>query len=231
LSRRTKIVFFLIGVAVIAIILRNNQPAIKSAKVTPPIQLKPLPAEQPTVAVVAPTTSTHTSVHTVVKGSKPKEKSSPATTAKSHEPNEANSNITPELQSKLKKVVALYASWPGAVPMQTLLTELRHEQPFITNGALTKISTEWNSTPRTTFRLQVKGIVMVSRLIAAPRNPNNGLVTVFVSLERHFKPVSARPYSQIAVQPYTVNMQIINREWHVTMIAPQSAGSSANTAT
>jgi hypothetical protein len=220
LSRRTKIVFFLIGVAVIAIILRNNQPAIKSAKVTPPSQLKPLPAEQPTVAVVAPTTSTHTSVHT-----------SPATTAKSHEPNEANSNITPELQSKLKKVVALYASWPGAVPMQTLLTELRHEQPFITNGALTKISTEWNSTPRTTFRLQVKGIVMVSRLIAAPRNPNNGLVTVFVSLERHFKPVSARPYSQIAVQPYTVNMQIINREWHVTMIAPQSAGSSANTAT
>jgi hypothetical protein len=138
---------------------------------------------------------------------------------------DGESNIKPELQRKLRRVVLLYASWPGSIPRQTLAKQLRDEEPFITDDAVKKIEAEWGPLPLT-FRVNPQGVVSISDLHLLPQQPDKGTAEVFVMLHKHFMPVGGKPDDQTAVQTYSVTLQVINQEWHVISIAPQSGNSS-----
>jgi hypothetical protein len=173
----------------------------------------PLPAEAPTVAAPAQTAPP--------KAPKQAKKKEPL--AKPSD--DGKSNIKPALQRTLRRVVTLYASWPGPVSKQSLARQLRDEEPFITDDAVKKIVAEWDTAPLT-FTLEPKGIVSVSDLYALPDQPNKGTADVFVMLHKHFTPVAGKPSDRTAIQVYTVSLQVIGRQWRVIGIAPQSGTSS-----
>jgi cytoskeletal protein RodZ len=194
---------------------RKPKPVKKHAE-TPAAAANPMPAASPTVAAPA-TSKTPASSHSSRGSSTKSGHSAP------HENNDQPDNFQPKLRQELEKVVVLYASWPGTTSRKILLTRLQHEQPFITDGAVKKIALEWSNTPAT-FKVAIKGVVQASNLTALPNNPNSATTAVYLMLERNFTPASGKPYSQAGVQGYSVNMQIIDRQWHVVAIAPQTNG-------
>jgi hypothetical protein len=236
MSRKHMVILGVVGLAIFSLILRTHktQPA-RTINPAPPITT-PEPAASPTVAMPVPTTvkraAKNPRQHSQEHGnnaskpvSKPtsKPKASPKPVAiNSRESSEANGNLVPELKSKLKTIVTLYASWPGSTPKQKLLNELKQQEPFITAGAVSKIETEWQNTPLGTFKLKVKGVDLSAGLVSQPHNPSNGVVTAYAVLEKTFTPVSGSPSSQTASQPYTVRMRIINRSWRVVGLSVQS---------
>jgi hypothetical protein len=177
----------------------------------------PLPAEAPTVA---PSSKATPSKETKPKESRP---------TKNEANDDGESNIQPGLQRKIGRVVKLYASWPGSTPRKVLLGQLRSEEPFITESAVQKIGTEWNNTPvPTTFKMAPQKVVNISNLYAFPHQTSRGTATVFLAVRKLFKPVSGKAYSQPAVLPYTVTMEVIGRQWRVAGIAPQAGVSSTS---
>jgi hypothetical protein len=160
----------------------------------------PLPAEAPTVA---PSSKATPSKETKPKESRPTK-------------NEANDDGESNIQ-------------PGSTPRKVLLGQLRSEEPFITESAVQKIGTEWNNTPvPTTFKMAPQKVVNISNLYAFPHQTSRGTATVFLAVRKLFKPVSGKAYSQPAVLPYTVTMEVIGRQWRVAGIAPQAGVSSTS---
>lgn len=219
MSRRN----MLIGLGLVGLFLffhfsggNKSRPSTARSTSTP-TATRPFPAAAPTV-----TPEKHSS------RSSPSVKKSPAKGSKAppHEDEDETSNVLPDLRHKLTRVVRLYASWPGAIARSALLTKLRREEPFITEGTVRKIAAEWNNTPQS-FMMEVKGVTMVSNLLSAGGNPNNATVTVFLNVVRRFKPASGAPYNQPGVQAYTVNLQVINRQWRAVAIAPEVPSSSS----
>jgi hypothetical protein len=98
-------------------------------------------------------------------------------------------------------------------------------EPPITEDTVKRIGEEWQRTPAS-FMMDIKGVTMVSNLTAEGDNPNKASATVFLNVVRRFKPASGEPYSQPGVQAYTVNLQVIDRQWRVVAIAPEVPSSS-----
>jgi hypothetical protein len=217
MSARMKIFAAVIGIVVVVFITHSNKAHPPRQIETPQTVATPLPAEAPTVTEPKKTVHDKTA---------PKHKEHDA--SKHGEDNDdGESNIQPDTLRKLGRVVWLYASWPGQTPKTSLIKELRGEEPFITEDTVKKIETEWNNTPRT-FEIAPKKVVNISDLLSSPNQPGVATATVFLTIDKLFKPVSGKPYSQTAVQPYTVKLQIINRQWRIVGIAPQSGSSAAS---
>jgi hypothetical protein len=201
-------------IAVIAFVRYANMHAKQhhhKSAAQPPSVTKPLPAAAPTVAMPRQTPSP--------KPHKTKEYSS----SPDENNDDGESNIRLSTQRELGHVVKLYASWSGPASQETLVRKLKSKEPFITNEAVTKIQAEWNNTPPlTTFKIVPLRVVNISNLYALPLEPDKGTATVFLAVRKLFTPVSTKPYSQTAVQPYTVNMQVISRQWRVVGIVPQN---------
>ncbi len=222
MSRRTLVVLGVVAIIVVILVLSSgssrNRHGIGSKPFSSP--QSPMPAGSPTVklplnAIKATTTSRSASRQkTIVRNP--------------HENQGKSNNLSASLQAKLRQAVLLFASWPSSTPQRVLLGKLREEQPFVTAAAIQQIASEWRNVP-VTFNLKAKGVIQISNLVAIPGNPNGAAVTVFVSLIRHFMPVSGMPYNQDGVQAFTVNMLVINRQWCVVGIAPQSTTSTRST--
>lgn len=199
------LVVILVGIGLLRILVGSQSaPSPKPALVKPTV-LKPFPAASPTVA------SSLTSATMQPQKTKPQE----------HPVNEDGaSNLSPALEAQLTKVVRIYASWPGDVPKEQLLGQLGKQQPFINKSVLDQVQRQWQTTP-STFTITVKKVIMDSDLLQTTRGPNSGVVTVYASLLKHFKPLSGHPYDQTAIQPYQVSLRIIKRAWQVVGITTQ----------
>jgi hypothetical protein len=216
MSARFKFFAIAAGLVVVFFIAHSQRSHPPGQVEQPQATATPLPVEAPTVS--APETKTHS------KSSKPTKRHE----SKHAEDNDdGESNIKPDMKHKLVRVVRLYASWPGPTPKQSLINDLRREEPFITESAVKKIEEEWSKTPNT-FKIVPKQVVNISDLLANPKEPDKATATVFLTLSKLFKPAKGKPYSQSAVQSYTVKLQIIGRKWSVVSIAPQSGSSAAS---
>jgi hypothetical protein len=129
------------------------------------------------------------------------------------------SAISAPQRKYLQEAVRLYASWPGK-PRETLLKQLRSLRPLITEQAISQIKASWRNTPPT-FTMKVKGVILDPSLTAAAGNGSKAALSAYVTLVRHFTPVSGSPNDQKATQPYTVSLRVIDREWRVVSISPQ----------
>jgi hypothetical protein len=221
MSRKAKVIFIVVGLVVFSYFVRSQKEEPSQAtNLISPSAATPQPAAAPTVEVPDPkesksVTGRANGSHT--QDAKTKKKSS----TPGKENDDGESNINADLQSKLGEVVSLYAAWPGATPRHILSDKLRSYEPLITESTVKKIEKEWRNTPPAPM-LKVKRVVNFGNLSTLPNDSNKATVTVFLALHKLFKPVSGRPYSQEAVQPYSVNLQIINRSWTVVGISPQS---------
>jgi hypothetical protein len=216
MSARIKFLAVVAGLALLFFITHAQKSNHAAQADNPHNAETPLPAEAPTV--VAPAKKVQT------KPLRPK-KHHPSTKLKGNDDGE--SNILPDLQHRLGRVVKLYASWPGATSRAELTKKLQGEEPFITEDAAKRIETEWKNTPPT-IKLVPGKVVNISDLIALPNQSSTAVATVFLTLSKFFKPASGKPYSQTAVQSFTVSLQIIDRQWHVIGIAPQGGSSNAS---
>jgi hypothetical protein len=234
MSRRVKFFCVIAGVVIFAIIMRHNKVGGEGTK-SPVIQVAstPQPAAEPTVAAPVPK-KTKAKARATPSSPKHRNKGKPShghsskpakADLNSRETSESEVNLSKDLQLKLKALVTLYASWPGSTPKQELIKQLKQKEPFITAEAVKKIETEWKYAPQT-VKLTVKSVDFATGLTAAPKDRNQGVVEAYVQLVKHFTPVSGNSYTQLASQPYTVKMRIINRVWRVVGISTQNAASS-----
>jgi hypothetical protein len=224
MPRRIKVIVVLAVLVVFSVLVRSHKTEhTRSNSPEVPAVVAPQPADAPTVATPQRSRK-KTAQHAPARG-KPKRSakaSSPAKDINSRESSEGEGNLSPRLRSRLKTLLTLYASWPGSTPKEELIKRLRRQEPFITESAVSKIATQWQAAPQT-VRLMVTGVDLALGLVTSQHDPNNGSVTAYVKLKKHFVPVSGKPYTQVAAQPYTVKMQIINRSWRVTDISPQTS--------
>lgn len=205
MSRRMWIACIVLGLITLAILLRTHKSGPAEAVVTYPSASEgPLPAGAPTVTLQDQNGSSST----------------PSQTSSTSVNDYEYSNLGPDLRKKLETMVKIYASWPGFVSKQELLSELKQQQPFLTSEALDAIERDWNM-PQSTFKLKVRGINLDSSLAKLTQNPNAGSVTAYVTLSKTFTPVSGKQYTQSAVQPYVLTLHIINRSWKLVGITTQ----------
>jgi hypothetical protein len=232
MSRRVKIFCVIAGLVIFAIVMRHNKDGGEGAK-SSVIQVAstPQPAAAPTVAAPIPK---KTAARANPRSPKHRKKGKPSNgrsskpakaDLNSRETSEGEVNLSKDLQHKLKELVTLYASWPGSTPKQELIKRLEQQEPFITADAVKKIETAWQFAPQT-VKLTVKSVDFATGLTAATQDPNQGTVSTYVKLVKHFTPVEGHPYTQLASQPYTVKMRIISRVWRVVGISAQPAASS-----
>jgi hypothetical protein len=232
MTRRTKIIFIIVGLAIFSYFVRSQRESPSQATNLPSTssEVTPQPAAAATVEAQTPKKVTATP-------SLPKNKSKRQTSKKSaskpskkdinsEESSEDKVNLSEKLQSKLELLVRTYAAWPGSTPKSELLKKLNQQVPFITADAVKKIENEWRSAPKT-VKLTVKEIDFATGLTTTPQDPNQATVLTYAKLVKHFTPVSGDPYTQQASQPYTVKMRIFNRVWRVVEISTQAPASSS----
>lgn len=220
------IVFFRVAIA-------SNKPPASNPVTTNSLAQKPFPAEastsQPQTPSLAPQKSagkagskaTTQPQAPALAPQKAAGKSAKQTDAKNE-----TSNLTPALRTRLVRIVKLYASWPGTVPQKVLIRQLEMEEPFITSSAITQIEDEWAQAV-TTVELTVKAVNLAPGFVASSSGRNSADIVAYVLLKKRFKPVTGKPYTQMATQPYQVNLRIIKRRWTVVGFSPLSASTSS----
>jgi hypothetical protein len=169
---------------------------------------KPLPAGEPTVA---PTIQQQKREK---QRKKPKQKPKP--TKDDYELSTLNSNQRVQIENLVK----ICASWPGQ-PQKQLLLKMRKLRPFVTNEAISQIKSAWGDA-LPTFTLKAKNVVLDPGFVASSGEQSTAEIKAYVTLVRHFKPVSGTPYDQTAIQPYTVSLRVIKRKWRVVAVSLQT---------
>jgi hypothetical protein len=249
MSRRTVLYILcgVVGVVILRYAVASNKPPDRLAGTPAPQVRRPFPAEEPTTPEPAPKKSAAKpglktagrpkpapAVSIPAGQTTPQEtqpfKLAPAPKKSAGKPSPGvteneSSNITPDLRSRLERIVRLYASWPGTVPKKMLIRRLEMEKPFITSDAINRIKEEWTLRVRT-VELTVLNVEVAPGFTASTSDPNSANAVVYVRLRKRFKPVSRKPYTKLSNQPYSVNLRIIKRNWTVVGITPQSASAS-----